>query len=153
MNTPSKPAIVQPGGGTDLHAFGDVVSVMLGGEQTSGTLTVAFDVTPPGGGPPPHVHGNEDELFLVVEGQLSYFVEGQWTEVGAGGAVYLPRGTTHCYRNVGATPSRQWILTTPSGFERFFARCANEFAKPGGPDMQQIVAIHQDHGIALVGEG
>jgi hypothetical protein len=64
MHTLLKPPIVQLGEGTDLHAFGDVLSVLLGGEQTGGTLMVAFDVTPPGGGPP-HVHGNEDELFLV----------------------------------------------------------------------------------------
>ncbi len=153
MNTVARPVIVQAGEGTDLHAFGDVVSVLLGGEQTGGTLMVAFDTTPPGGGPPPHVHGTEDELFLVVEGLISYFVDGQWTEVGAGGAVYLPRGSTHCFRNVGTTPSRQWVLTTPSGFEHFFARCADEWAKPGGPDMSQIVAIHQEHGIELVGEG
>ena len=150
MNAHLKPTITQPGTGNDLHAFGDVLSVMITGEQTGGTLTVMFDETPPGGGPPPHVHSNEDELFLVVEGRISYFVEGQWTEVGVGGAVYLPRGNMHCYRNMGTTPSRHWILTTPSGFEGFFARCADEFAKTGGPDMQRIVEIHQEHGIELV---
>jgi quercetin dioxygenase-like cupin family protein len=150
MNPAVKAHIAQPGTGQELHAFGDVLSVMLGGEQTGGTLTVMFDVTPPGGGPPPHVHRQEDELFLVAEGRISYFIEGEWTEVGVGGVVYLPRGTVHCYRNVGTTPSRHWILTTPSGFERFFARCADEFANPGGPDMERIVAIHQDHGIELL---
>jgi quercetin dioxygenase-like cupin family protein len=152
MNTLSKPIIVQPGAGNELHAFGDVLSVLLGGDQTGGTLSVMLDVTPPGAGPPPHVHANEDELFLVVEGRISYFVEGRWTEVGVGGAVYLPRGSVHCYRNVGATPSRQWILTTPSGFERFFARCADEFARPGGPDMNRIVEISREQGIDYVEE-
>ena len=150
MSTPLKPTIAQPDTGKDLHAFGDVLSVMIGGEQTSGTFTVMFDLTTPGGGPPSHVHANEDELFLVVEGHISYFVGGQWTEVGGGGAVYLPRGNVHCYRNVGTMPSRKWNLTTPSGFEGFFARCADEFAHDGGPDMQRIVEIHQEHGITLV---
>ena len=149
MNTAAKAVIVQPGAGTDLDAFGDVVSVMLGGEQTGGRLMVAFDVTPPRDGPPPHIHGNEDEIFLVVEEQISFFVDGQRTEVGPGSAVYLPRGSLHCYRNVGPEPSRQWILMTPSGFERFFARCADEFARAGGPDMQRIVEIHTEYGIEL----
>ena len=56
----------------------------------------------------------------------------------------------HCYRNVAAAPSRQWILITPSAFEHFCARCADEFAKAGGPDMQRIVEIHTEHGIQLV---
>lgn len=152
MNKQSKPILVQPGTGKDLHAFGDVVSVMLSGEQTGGTLAVMLGITPPGGGPPPHVHANEDELFLAVEGRISYFVEGRWTEVGVGGAVYLPRGSVHCYRNVGTTPSRHWIVTTPSGFEKFFARCAEEFAKAGGPDMNRIVEISREHGIEYVEE-
>lgn len=150
MTSQPKPTIVQPGTGKDLHAFGDVLSVMIGAEQTGGTLTVMSDTTPPGGGPLLHVHHNEDELFLVIEGSISYCVEGTWTEVGVGGAVYLPRGTPHTYRNVGSTPSRHWILTTPSGFEDFFAQCAAEFAKPDGPKMDQIVEIYQNYGIELL---
>ena len=150
MTSQMQPAIVQPGGGRELRAFGDVLSVVLGGETTNQTFTVMFDTTPPGNGPPPHFHSMEDELFLVVEGHISFFVEGTWTEVAPGGAVYFPRGTTHCYRNVGTTPSRQWILTTPSGFEQFFARCADEFARPGEPSMERIVGFARDHGIEFV---
>lgn len=147
---PSKPIIIQPGAGKDLRAFGNIGSVMLGGEYTGGTLMVMSELTPPGGGPPLHFHRNEDELFFVVEGQISYFVEGHWTQVGAGGVVYLPRGVAHTYRNTGAAPSRHWIITTPAGFETFFARCADEFAQPGGPNMERIVNIHHEHGIELL---
>ena len=145
-----KPVIVQPGTGRELHAFGNTLSVILTGEQTNGILSVTSELTPPGGGPPVHAHSHEDEIFLVVEGQISYFAQGVWTEVGIGGAVYLPRGCVHCYKNVGTTPSRHWIITTPAGFETFFARSAAEFAKPGGPDMDRIVEIHREHGIELL---
>jgi quercetin dioxygenase-like cupin family protein len=145
-----KPAVVQPGMGRDLRAFGDVLSVVLGGAETNQTLTLMFDTTPPGGGPPPHVHSREDELFLVVEGRVRFFIDGAWTEVAPGGAVYLPRGTAHTYRNTGTTPSRQWILTTPSGFEHFFARCAEESARAGGPDMERIVGFAREQGIEFI---
>jgi quercetin dioxygenase-like cupin family protein len=151
MTPQAQPAIVQRGMGRDLRAFGDMLSVMLAGGETNQTLTLMFDTPPPGGGPPPHVHSKEDELFLVVEGRVSFFVDGDWTEVLAGGAVYLPRGTVHSYRNTGTTPSRQWILTTPSGFENFFARCADESARPGGPDMERIVGFAREHGIEFIG--
>jgi quercetin dioxygenase-like cupin family protein len=150
MSTHPHAILVQPGSTPELHAYGDILSVLLNGEQTGNTLTVMFDVTPPGGGPPLHVHSREDELFLVVEGRISYFAEGQWTEIGVGGAVYLPRGVVHCYRNVGTTSSKHWILTTPSGFEHFFAASAAEFAKPGAPDRQRLVEINREYGLELV---
>ena len=138
MNASPQPLIIQPGAGKELRAFGNVLSVMLSGEQTGGLLAVMIELTPPGGGPPLHVHDREDEIFLVIEGRLSYFVDGKWTEVGAGGLVYLPGGVAHCYRNTGDTPSRHSIITLPSGFEQFFAVAAEEFAQPGGPDPQKF---------------
>lgn len=150
MNIKTASVITQPGEGRDLHAFGNILSVMLDGEQTSGTISVMCEQTLPGGGPPLHVHSNEDEVFLVDEGQISYFVDGQWTQVGVGGVVYLPKGAAHCYRNIGSIPSRHWIITFPSGFEKFFAACADEFAKDGGPDADRISEIHRNHGIELL---
>ena len=38
----------------------------------------------------------------------------------------------------------------PAGFETFFSRCAEEFAKPGGLDMKRIVAISTEHDIHYV---
>jgi uncharacterized cupin superfamily protein len=150
MNPPSKPSIVLKDQGRVLHAFGDVSSVMLRGEQTGGAATVMFDETPPGGGPPMHVHSREDELFLIVEGRVSFFVNDQWTDVGPGGAVFMPRGCAHTYRNKTNTPTRQWILATPSGFEKCFVACADEFARSGGPDAGKITELLRVQGIELL---
>jgi quercetin dioxygenase-like cupin family protein len=144
------PIIVSPGAGKDLHAFGNILTVMLSGEQTGNQLSVMCEVTPPGGGPPMHLHQREDEIFLVIEGCISYCVNGKWTEVEPGGMAYLPRGVPHTFRNVGETPSRHWIITTPSGFEVFFSRCAEEFAKATVPDMGRIIEIFSEHGLALM---
>jgi len=135
-----------------FHAFGEEVTVLLGGEQTAGKLTMWMEITPPGGGPPPHHHVSEDEAFHVLEGRVAFLSDGEWHEVGPGGAAYMPRGVVHTFRNVGDQPSRMLISTTPSGFEAFLARCAEEFAKAGGPDMARIVQIGAEHGIHFVQE-
>jgi quercetin dioxygenase-like cupin family protein len=143
-------AIVQKGEGRVLRAFGDEVVIHLDGECTGGAVTMWTGTLPPGGGPPPHYHLNEDETFHVLEGRVAFLLSGEWREVGPGASAFMPRGVVHTFKNVGDRSSRILILTTPSGFEKFFARCADEFAKPAGPDMARIVEIGVEHGIHFV---
>jgi len=146
----AKPVVHSPGQSRTIHVFGDEVTFHLTGEQTGGRLVMFTDVTPPGGGPPPHRHLNEDEWWFVLEGQASFLIEGQWRPVAAGSAVFAPKGSVHTFRNDGKTPLRQLVSMSPAGFETFFSRCAVEFAKATGPDLQRIVAIGADHGIQFV---
>ena len=122
----------------------------LEGEDTGDVLSLWTSITPPGGGPPPHDHLNEDEWFVVQEGRLSFFADGQWREVGPGGVVFAPRGSVHTFKNVGDRPSRMTVGTSPAGFEIFFSRCAEEFVKAEGPNMERIVEISAEHGIHYV---
>lgn len=142
------PVVVPPGAGPRYYAFGDEVIVHLSGEQTGGKFTLFTDITPPGGGPPPHYHLNEDEWFVVLEGRVSYFLHGKWQEpLTPGHMAFAPRSVVHSFKNVGDTPLKQLITTSPSGFETFFRRCHEEFQAPGGPNMDRILAIAAEHGI------
>lgn len=152
MNAPLLPTIVPRSEGPVLRAFGEEVVVQLSGEQTGGRVVVWTETTPPGFGPPPHSHDNEDEWFHVEEGRVAFFHAGEWRELGPGGSVFMPRKSVHAFKNVGDTPSRMRISASPAGFETFFARCAEEFAKPGEPNMPRIFEICAEHGIHFVTE-
>ncbi|HKJ90169.1 MAG TPA: hypothetical protein VJ960_03480, partial [Oceanipulchritudo sp.] len=54
------------------------------------------------------------------------------------------------FRNSGEQDGELLISTSPSGFERYFAECAEVFNQPGPPDMEAIVAISDRHGIEFV---
>jgi len=45
-----------------------------------------------------------------------------------------PRGTPHAFQNIGETPGRLLVITTPSGLERFFEEFAALLPGPAGPD-------------------
>jgi quercetin dioxygenase-like cupin family protein len=145
-------AIVRQNDARVLRAFGLELRILLDGERTGGALAMWTEITPPGGGPPPHYHLNEDEILHVIEGRVAFFLNGEWNEAGPGGTAFLPRGIVHTFKNVGDQPSRMLNMTMPSGFEKFFARCADEFAKPGEPDMSRIIEIGAEHGIHFVQE-
>ena len=153
MTMSDKPAaVVRKDEGRVLRAFGEEVTILLDGERTGGKLTAWTEITPPGGGPPPHYHSIEDETFHVIEGRVAFLLNGEWREVGPGGSAFMPPGVVHTFKNVSDHPSRMLISTTPSGFEKFFARCAAEFVKPGGPDMPRIAQIGVEHGIHFLQE-
>jgi quercetin dioxygenase-like cupin family protein len=142
--------IVRPGEGQRVRAFGNEIEFMLTGEKTADSLTVGLATVPAGNGPPPHVHYAEDELFLILEGEYSIYLDGDWTNVGPGTVVYLPRGSVHTFRVISATPGRHWTLQTPSGFERYFERAAEVFAAPGPPDVKRLAAITAEYGAEFV---
>jgi glyoxylate utilization-related uncharacterized protein len=73
-----------------------------------------------GGGPPPHRHLQEDELFYVFDGRLSFTAGDETRTVSAGESVFVPRGITHSYRNVGEADVRMIAIYTPAGMEGWF---------------------------------
>jgi len=48
-----------------------------------------------------HQHENEDELFLVIEGQLLMELENKTLEINPGELVIIPRGTKHKPKAIG----------------------------------------------------
>ncbi len=145
------PLIILPSEGKELTAFGDTCVFKLVGEQTGNAVTIALVLTPPGGGPPLHVHRIDHEIFIVESGQLEVNIRGDWKRAPAGSVVFLPKDVPHQFRNVGESTSRHWVVATPSGFEGFFEKAAELFAHDGPPNMEQILQAANEHGMEIVG--
>src|SRR4051812_5732102 len=61
---------------------------LIGAEQTDGQYDVVEVAAHPNGGPPPHLHRREDELFLVVDGTFQFIFNDQVTTAGPGTALF-----------------------------------------------------------------
>jgi quercetin dioxygenase-like cupin family protein len=142
--------VLAPDEGREFNAFGSRVLFKLGGSETGGSLSMGIATTPPGVAPPMHVHRSDDEIFLVLEGTISFLLEGRWVPTTPGTVVYLPRGVPHTFRNTGTGPSRHCVITTPSGFEEFYARSAELFAA-GPPDPARVQALATEYGYQVLG--
>jgi len=62
---------------------------------------------------PLHRHLEEDEAWYVLEGRLGFRVAEEVVEVGAGGALLVPKGTAHTYWNASPTPCRYLLIMGP----------------------------------------
>lgn len=130
-----------------FRAFGDEMVLHLGADDTGGKFSMWTNITPPGGGPPPHYHDHEEEWFWPLSGPAEFLKDGNWFQVPARTAVFMPRGSVHAFRNPTTEPMEMLIQTMPGGFDRFFAECAAEFSNDGPPDMGRIIAISKNYGI------
>lgn len=145
--------IMQPTDGRSIQALSDTITFKLTSEQTDNTLTAFLNVTPPGGGPPPHTHAKEDELFIILEGTFSFFANDRWTDVGPGGLVYIPRLCLHTYRNSSNEVAKAMILTTPGGFEHFLTDLSAACPADQPVDTKRLVETSAKHGIVFPGLG
>ena len=98
-----------PGGGT-------TVTVLLGGDETEGRLTLLEVALEPGNGAGNHRHTQEDETIVPLDGPLRI----DDRTYAPGEPAFLPRGVMHSFRNDGDGPVRALFICTPAGLERFF---------------------------------
>jgi mannose-6-phosphate isomerase-like protein (cupin superfamily) len=144
------PFAVQLGEGRSMASpTGASVTIKARTASTSGTLTVLEVVSPPQDGPALHTHAREDELWYVLEGDYRFKAGDRLFRVSTGGMAFGPRGTPHCFQNVGDAPGRLLVVSTPSGLEQFFEEYAELLPGPVSPEA--FAAVGHANGIEFVG--
>jgi len=103
--------------------FGEVEIVVKASADTTGGAFSIFEENEPVD-TPLHVHENEDEMFVVLDGEHVFQVGDEEFRVGPGGFAFAPRGIPHAQRRVVPRTGRILALTSPAGFEGFFRELA-----------------------------
>ena len=94
----------------------------------------------------PHVHTREDEISIVLEGEIGFRSEDQEVVLGAGGYIIKPRNQVHAMWNAGSTPARMIEIISPAGFEGFFRGFAD--LNDAGPiDPAAIAGLAEQYGL------
>lgn len=146
-----------PDGAGDAWWFLDTrMTVKADRERTRGAYSLLEFAAPRGFGPPRHVHGTEDEAFLVLAGGLRVECGDDAWEVGPGGFVFLPRAVPHAFVVTSDEPVRALQITSPGGFEEFVAAVGAPADGPGlpppsAPDVPRLAAAAARFGTQVVG--
>ena len=89
--------------------------------DTSGDYDLMMAETPPQvQGPPPHFHNNFKESFLIIDGEMEFFINGEVKNVKAGESVDIPPKTLHTFGNKSNSPCKWVNIHSPKGFRSFF---------------------------------
>ena len=111
---------------------------------------------PPGGGPPPHVHSREEEGFYILEGEITFTVDGERVVATAGMFANMPVGTPHSFKNESGRPAKMLISVAPAGLEQMFfevgvplAEGATTALPPTKEEIEKLLAVAPRYGIEI----
>lgn len=102
--------------------YGDsLFEFLIPNDATDGAMSVFRATMPEGFSPPRHVHTREDEVFLVIDGDLCFDLDGRRLLAGPGTSVYVPRGVSHTFR-VQSSAACVLGVMAPGQFEELFRK-------------------------------
>jgi mannose-6-phosphate isomerase-like protein (cupin superfamily) len=113
MSEKPKAIVVRP---EDRKRMGNLEFISLS-EHTS-RFNLAFITKETGEGPPAHTHADEEDSFLILEGELTFTADGEEIVAGPGTFVLIPPGVEHTFANRGETPVKIVNIHAPAGFDR-----------------------------------
>lgn len=140
---------VEPDAGKTWNIFGLQIVGKILSDETNGEYAVIQSKTPPGGGPPMHIHKNEDELFYILEGNYVFICGDSVVNASKGSLVHLPRGIAHSFKNVGDSTGIVINTITPGGFENFFEEI-DQLTKDSIPTKSKIEEVASKYNLKFV---
>jgi mannose-6-phosphate isomerase-like protein (cupin superfamily) len=79
-------------------------------------------------GPGAHSH-EEDDIFYVIEGTMSFLMGDRWIDAAKGSFVLAPGGMTHDFENRGSSRAGVLNLSVPGEFETSMPGIVKWFAE------------------------
>jgi quercetin dioxygenase-like cupin family protein len=98
--------------------------------------------------PPAHLHPSQTERFQVLEGSLSFLVDGVAQHLGQGEVIEVPPGAVHQVCNPGEVPAVVIWQTRPALRTGEF-QCAVHEARQAG-DVARLLALVEEYADVFV---
>ena len=127
-NPPRRALVLKPGEGRSYCMGGRIAAVFKAdhGETAERYSISEWWLEPHTTGPGPHSHP-EDDVFYVIEGVMSFLVDGAWVDAPRGSFVLAPGGSTHDFENRGDVRAGVLNISAPGGFEQHVPGIAQWF--------------------------
>jgi quercetin dioxygenase-like cupin family protein len=124
--------------------------IKVSGRDTAGQLAVFEYVGRVRGGPPLHVHPDQDEMFFIHEGEYLFQVGDARHRIGAGDTIFLPRAVPHTFAQVSGEGRMLFAFTPAGDMEDYFRALA---ALAGPPSVEEETALFARYGMRRLGPG
>lgn len=155
MSLTHPPTIRTPSAGRTIAVVGDIYRFLATGEETDGKYAMWEAIVPPGGGPPPHVHSREEESFYLLDGEITFMIDGERIVATTGTFANLPVGSLHSFQNFTDKTARMLISVAPAGLEKMFfevgqpVQLGDQPPPPSQAEIEKLLAVAPSYGIEI----
>ncbi len=154
----SAPYALATGKGAHRHFLNHLATTKVDPGE-SGSMTAIEFHAPQGFGPPLHVHAEDDEVMIVLEGEVAFRSGDQEHIATAGSTVYLPHGVPHTFQVLSESARMTTVAARLHGaplFGQFVAELGDELSDPVLPaptdiDPAAVAEAGARHGITILG--
>jgi mannose-6-phosphate isomerase-like protein (cupin superfamily) len=149
--TTSQPKVLAPGEGLRLQSGpGRDLIFKVTGEDTGGAFDYFIVQVAPHGGPPLHVHHNQEETIHVLKGRYKIRIGDEIFYCQEGGFAYLPSRVPHAFLNLTNEPGEIVVVYAPGGGHKFYEELG-PISRSTPPDRDVIAALFEKYDMALLG--
>jgi mannose-6-phosphate isomerase-like protein (cupin superfamily) len=154
-STPLQKATYVPAGldrhtGTQRLIWGQIpMATKVATRDTGGNWFLFEHKDMPKGGPPKHIHEDQDEWFYAIKGEFAIEVGDEKFRLKPGDSFLAPRKVPHVWACISNEPGTLLTALSPAGtFEQFMLELT---ALTQLPTMEEAVRIFAKHGMTIVG--
>jgi quercetin dioxygenase-like cupin family protein len=152
------PYVVDRDEGEHRHFLNHLATTKVDAGE-SGSMSAIEFVAPEGFGPPLHVHEDEDEVMIVLDGEIAIRSGGRMQIGTMGSTVHLPHGVPHTFQVVSESARFTTVSARLNGaprFGRFVAELGDDLAGPTTPapveiDPAVVAEAGARHGVTILG--
>lgn len=140
------PLVLPASEGTHYTFAGVTATIKATKAQTTGKWAMIEYHMPAGfQGPAPHYHKVAEEGFYILEGTVTFLLDGETITASKGSFITVPPMHTHKFSNPSGTPASMLVFITPGGFEEYYEALTALVKTEGFPPkrMEKLTEILQ----------
>jgi quercetin dioxygenase-like cupin family protein len=123
------------------------IRYLVDGAADGGIGMFELEVPPSAMVPPPHSHTHNEECVYVLEGTLSYSVDGDTRDLRPGDWMRTPKGSVHAFSNPHTETAKALIVMSPDVGAQYFRDVAEIVNAGAPPDKAKLVAVMGRYGL------
>jgi quercetin dioxygenase-like cupin family protein len=143
-------SFVPPGGGPNYDWTRDHTFVKVSAADTGGAYSLMEDNLKREFALGLHLHRQHAETFYILEGNVDFYLDGDWLTATPATTVHIPPGVPHAVVLPPGQTGKMLMIFQPSGFDQYLVELA-KMTEQDFADEKRVQALDEKYDIINLG--